>query len=301
MDKAVASAWFFLCDQFVEQLPAESLQNLPSPYIYWSGGFIYAVLLGVFMAVFITVFLNANAERFLSLTSEGMICEKVYKEFNGVYLIDNHGNWEGSAEFLYTRAIYRLDINNFKGSSQDFTGLMAIALMAIGEIGKRAMDYNLGINLIFWMMYQGTAKYQGSNQVISLAGSPKTIFNKQTLAGNLNNRNGVCDLVPRINYYKSDSLILFEYNYDAFVASPTCMDIIDPASMGYDQYLGQGVFKIAVDVQAIVTAVGVNLGLLSADELQEIPGSQFTYMYRGQEITLKKFYYPRFPGIFFFK
>lgn len=296
LDIWIKQLHLLLRDLFVNQLPAESLQNLPSPYIYWSGIFIYSAILAVFLAVFVSVFQSTRSERYLSLTSEGMICEEVYKEFSGTYLVDSNGNWEGLVDFKYTHAIYKLDINNFMGSQSDFSELMDAALAAINEIGAVAYEYNLGLNLVLWMMYQGTANYQGSKQVISLAGSPKTIFNRQNLAGGMNNIDGGCDVNPRINYYRSDATIVYEYQYEEFVQSTACMNIMNPLKAGFDPDLNQGVFKLSIHVESIITAIGVNLGLIAHDELEQIPGSEFTYSYKGEDFLLSSYYYSQFPG-----
>jgi hypothetical protein len=165
LDSAAHELSCFLRQLFVAQLPSEALQNLPSPYIYWSGAFVYLAILGLFIALFVSVFLKTRSARFLSLTSDGMICEKVYKEFDGEYLLSSTGYWEGTALFKYTHAVYRLNINNFHGSKTDFSDLMELAFESVAAIGEIARGYNLGLNLLFWMMYQGTAQFDGSTQV----------------------------------------------------------------------------------------------------------------------------------------
>lgn len=221
-------------------------------------------------------------------------CEAVLRPVNGVYMMDTDGNWQGDVDFTFAKAIYSLDFNNFLGSKEDFSYLLQDGYDEIEAIGAFSTSQSLAINLLFWMVFSATANWKGMYQQIQLTGSPTMVFDRRYMKAALSNVNGVCEAMSTTTFDKQNGLLTTVFDISEYIASPTCMDISNPAHLGYIPHFDNEKFRLNIDVRTLVTGAAVNMGILSPYELEIIPHTSSSAKVHGVTYEIDAFYNPRF-------
>ena len=132
-------------------IPVEDLRDLPTTYAYSLLAVSILGLIAAFATLLVSQYQNNINAVFLSLDSNAGKCEPVSRPVDGTYLADTNGNWEGSINFDYARAIYAVTFNNVNGSPEDIKELLVSGFEAFRGIGKTAQNQTLAKNMIFWM------------------------------------------------------------------------------------------------------------------------------------------------------
>lgn len=283
---------------FVDQLPSEYLQNLPTPYVFYMGFYAYASMLGIFIFIFYLSFLSANTLRFLSVTNNEKYCDSVHKSITQNFLFDDSGEWEGTLDFKYASAVYSMTLQNFSGSSEDFFNLATSGFVYINKYSSLAKSQNLAMNLIMWTTFQGIAEYGGNEHIIRIEGSTKTLFNRKYLVSSISNKHGTCLLPSDSTFDRSNAVLTIQYSYSQFMLpSSQCSSILNPSHVGYDADINGDYFRIKIDINTYATALSVNNRLIHAEDLQLIPRSTFDQDFDGSTIQLSLYNYDRFPNM----
>lgn len=83
------------------------------------------------------------------------------------------------------------------------------------------------------------------------------------------------------------------YSYAEFIANDACMQVADPKSLNYVPELGTDDFTLEFDVQSVMTALGVNYGIIDYEVLQEVPFTRGTFEIEGEMIVYAQYYNSR--------
>jgi hypothetical protein len=278
-------------------IPVEDLRDLPSSYGY---GLLAVSILGL-IAAFATLLVsqyqnNINAV-FLSLESSAGKCEPVSRPVDGTYLADTNGYWEGSIDFDYARAIYAVTFSNVNASPESIEELLKTGFDAFRGIGNVAKNQTLAKNMIFWMIYTITAEFGGGFQVMTMAGSPQTLFARRYAKAGLSNEFSMCDVNPFVSYDQANGLLTIRYSYDKYSNSTACSSIALAVHLGYVPYIDGENFVLTIDVRTFVTVVAINSGALDPATLSTIPNTEGQYVVDGVPYQYSQYYFAAYPGM----
>jgi hypothetical protein len=72
---------------------------------------------------------------------------------------------------------------------------------------------------------------------------------------------------------------------------------MNPTYFGYNSLTKPKTFTLSFDIRTIVTGIAVNLGIISVDQLEEIPKYRLSYFSGTTPILSRYFYDPRYAGM----
>jgi hypothetical protein len=247
---------------FVENMPLDSLKELPGYYLYIFGFLAYTAALTCFVYFVCTVYLQSMKQKFVSLdkVNDGAECEPVSREVGGTYYADFVGNWQGNNEFQYSNAPYRLDLTRFKSSNKEFKSFMIDVGENVTSMGSGAVSRDLAANLAYWMMWEVKLPYTKSINTFRMTGDPATVFQREFTFALMSNIQGHCLASPRVTTFdQSNFLLQLTYSVREFKADPICSDIATPELLGYVDSYDFDTFKLSLDVRSFIVAHGVGL------------------------------------------
>lgn len=284
-------------DIFYDNLPSDDIRDLPSFHAFTLGSFIYTISLASFVTFIVFGYLQDRSSRFLAVTPDSGECISVPKPVSGQFLADVNGEWEGSEDFVYTRAIYQFTLPNYAGNNKEYASMIDGAMQAADAMGRAGYQRNLGINILAWTVYSSSIRLGGSANRFSMSGSPRAVFDRRIFHAAFAGESGQCPVRPVVTYNTDSAQLTIQFDYNDFISNPSCLRLIDPRHMGFVPFYSGSNFQIIFDARSALTALSINYGLLAIDELESIPGTQFTYLVGGENLTLSQYYYPRYPGM----
>jgi hypothetical protein len=297
LGKLLSSIYGIAKDIFYDNLPSDDIRDLPSFHAFTLGSFIYTISIAAFVTFIVVGYLQDRSSRFLALTSDSGECKPVPKTVSGQFLADVNGEWEGSDKFIYSKAIYRFTLPNYEGTNQEYAFMMEKALDQTEVMGQEGYQRNLGINILAWTVFSSTIRRGGSANQFSMSGSPRAVFDRRIFSAAFAGIGGQCPIRPSVSYNTDSAQLTLKFSYNEFISNPSCFNLIDPRHMGYMDFYSGPNFQIVYDARSALTALAINYGLLSIDELELIPGTTFTELVRGENLTVSQYYYPRYPGM----
>jgi len=287
----------FLRDKFYENIPSDGIKELPAAHAFPLGLAAYVILTGTFLAFFLTGYLNDRNEKFLAVTKSAGDCNSVSKPISGTYLADYQGYWEGSADFNYNNAIYVMYAPQLDTTQSEYVNALDLAFSHLDEIAALSYTQSLAINLLYWMSWSGSVQLGSTVSRFGFTGSPSVVFDRGIYYASFSDQHSTCPVHPVVTYNSANSRISLQFDYAEFKASTECMSVINPEHIGYStQYSGK-YFNINIDAQTIITALSVNLGVISVDDLEPVPNTAFIYVDDGVSYNLGEYFYPLFPGM----
>lgn len=138
---------------------------------------------------------------------------------------------------------------------------------------------------------------QTSNQIqtFQLSGDPKIVFNPSTVVASMSNEAGNCDVPATVTYDRSVGIYTISYPITRYLLSSSCMNIANPVHFGY---VGIGSdFTIRIDMQSAITALGINIGVITPQQLEKVPYTESSFVSGGIDYVANFYYYPRYPGM----
>jgi hypothetical protein len=284
-----------ILDMIYGVFPVESLKDIPNIFTYLIVGFMTGFISFIFLYSVIYGYKISRNEQFLSLSNQAGSCSSISKVIDSQFMADVHGNWEGQIDFEYRYAIYAGTLNNFNGNEVEFNELLREVFEQIDQLGEQSYRLDLAENLVIWMASSLRAFSQNQVHTIQFTGDPKIVFNSQYIFPALSNQQGNCEVAPHVSYDRSVGVFTISYPIDQYLASPTCMAIVNPYHCGYR---GQGpLFTLLIDMQSAITAIGINTGVIDFNELEIVPDTRSTFSSQGVVYETQYYFYPRYPGM----
>ena len=100
------------------------------------------------------------------------------------------------------------------------------------------------------------------------------------------------------NYDLANALNTGMYDYEDFIAAPSCNTSVNPTHLGYNFVLSGADFSTSMDVRTLVDSMAVNFGLLPLYQLNAVSGiSPTTYTYRNNTYTGRYYADTWYPGM----
>jgi len=278
---------------FLRTISSEDVQQMPPQYLYPVGALLLLLTLCIFVAVFVPGYYSTMRTRYLAPAGDSKYCTDVPISNTGTYLATQEGDWQGSPTFSYANASYSASITNLQLSSTDFQILMTEIYNDLLKVGAITAKQTLAYNLLYWMSW--VAVQPGNNaQRFTLTGTPSAIFNRQHTVGTLSNVLYDCNASSQGNFDPSTGTMTVTYNVDEFLTNPTCNQSY-PQYMGYSTLAHSHNFDVTVDIFSLITALAVNIGITSVENLQAFNNGQL--LYNGAYYPTTSYVDPRYPGM----
>lgn len=257
---------------FVNNIPLQSIRDLPDRYMYLFGALAHIFSISCFLYFTYIGYTALRTQKTLSLDDNSGICRLVGKEVSGVYVGDEFGHWAGVSSFKDEYGLYRLELNNFKDGKEEYQKIMRYFKQLLREVGRGARNRSLASNLVYWMTWQPWYVDGENVQKFGMNSDPIYVFDRSYIAGGLGNWEGNCPLHTVNAYDRANGIVSISFHYPDFINEPLCTSQMDPLKFGYIPEYDGDTFTIKLDVTAFATAVAVNLMVLQFQSLIVIPG-----------------------------
>ncbi len=281
-------------------------RELPSDAVLMISFFIILVLIGAFLAFFLIGYMNGLNTTYLSPydvtnynSSSSKYCHQVLTTNTGSYLATSTGQWQSDANFQYSNASYQAMVTSLSIAYDEYSFLMELIYEAILKLGQQAAHNSLTYNLIYWMtavfVIPGT-----TTQRFYLTGSPITVFNRQHIGGVMSSVLGICsskNVSSTTSYDSNSGIIQLTYSYEQYMENSLCLSAGDPMKLGYIPAISTDDFILKFDVRSLISAIAVNIGVITAAELVAISGFEADIPYAGHIFTVSTYYNPKFPSM----
>lgn len=294
----------FVCDKtnqlFLSYLPSDDIKAMSPEYLYPIGCFAILALIGIFLAVFLSGLSASARTQYLSPstgTSATKLCDTVPTINTGTYLATQSGVWEGADGFQYGEATYQLSVTSLSLTYDEYIEVMNNAYLSLQSLNIWAKTYDVAQNLIYWMSGVFIPFEDNPAQRFGFTGTPLAVFDRQKIVGAMANVMGGCNASSETTFDASTGKLTFVYDYTEYIASPSCMAVADPVILGYYAPTDKNKFTMRFDVRTLITAVAVNMGALSFDELVEIPAYTDTFLFGGIIYNVSSYYDPKYKGM----
>lgn len=269
-------------------------------YLYPIGALAVLSLIAIFLAIFLNGFYSSIHTQYLSPssgTSASKNCVSIPTINTGNYLATQSGIWQGADGFQYGNAAYLLSVTSLSLLYDDYATMMNDAYKSLQQVNENALSNDLAQNLVYWMSGVSLPYPDNPAQRLSFTGTPLVIFNRQKVVAGMANVLGACNATSVTNFDPSTGKLTIAYNYEDYVASETCMNIINPIYMGYYGPSDKNEFKLTFDVRTMITAVAINMGVLGVSELVQIPALNSVYAFGGEVYNVSSYYDPKYYGM----
>lgn len=130
----------------------------------------------------------------MSLSNDQGSCESVLVPLSGTYYVDRSGNWENTAGFQYSDAVYQFTFASFLGDEAAFSDLMKTFQSNMQALSLITLNNDLAFNLVVWSAYSARIQPNSNSgiQTLFLSASPQYIFNLNYQIGTISDVNADC-------------------------------------------------------------------------------------------------------------
>lgn len=240
---------------FVENIPVESLKELPLAYMYIFGGVAYVASFACFLYFAWAGYKQLTTKEFITPNSNDGICHSVLRSVDAVYFGDRLGFWSGDSLFQYSNALYQVNLRKFKESTKSYSSKMQTVGDELKLIGQTSYHRNLAGNIVYWVAWQ--TFLPDTSSTFHMLGSPTIIFDRQLRFGLISNVKGECLVQRQTTFDRANSFFELTYDVTEFKANEICTSAATPEAMGYNAAYDFNAFSLQLDVRAFVTSFAV--------------------------------------------
>ena len=285
-----------LIDGACDAIPSDDVQALPKNYRYSIGIFFYTVLGVIFAVLFNQAYHKSRTTKYLSPITSNIYCHNISATNTGTYLATMNGLWQGNPSFEYSSAAYQLQVTSHAFPVSNYTSGMETVYQKIFNLTKIMNTSDLSLNLLIWMSYN--IQISGITNYFTFTGNPTYIFNRQHATGSLSSVHGICQNASVTSGYDfTSSTLSSAYFYHKFIVNPICMEAAIPQYFGFLPKLSSDSFQLRLDVRSIVTALAVNTGGLSMNNMNQISSTKTNFSYKGVNYIAAQYYNQKFYGM----
>jgi hypothetical protein len=256
-------------------------------------------ILAAFALIFWTGYVAEITQRYLSpfQYARGSLCDIVSISNSGTFLVSTEGYWEGSQNFSYSTAIYQLQLLNTKYTMNEYIDTVKFFQESTEYISTNiSVHVDLAMNLIYWMSYVIVYRNSDANRFHMFA-DPAVVFNREYVSGAFTSIIGDCSNIATAKFDKANAALSISYYIEDYEADSICSSIIEPETIGFASYINPYQFNIELDVRSFITAVAINLKILSLDSIQQVRDSVQSIEIAGVNLTFAYYVDPRYPGM----
>jgi hypothetical protein len=182
-----------------------------------------------------------------------------------------------------------------------FSNAMIEVSNKLKSLGVEARNKTLVYNLLTWCHFIYNFNIPTTDETFQsfyFTATPNSVFNRNHMYGNIGNVHASCSVYPQVLYYKESSMLRISWSIDDYY-SASCDTIVNPFNYGYD---GVSNYAVAFDLISHTTAMAVNMGTISLDDLEienYDPANVISYMDVTTgvtyDLTYNSYFDPQYP------
>lgn len=280
-------------DMFLANLPLPMIATLSKSKALVFGLIAYAVVAGIFLYFAVSGFDQTRKEEFVSLDSSAGECVSVERPLTGFFYASSDGVWQGNTGYQYTHSIYEYQFSGMSADDDQFYDtLMDLKTSVLSKIGAIQSESNLAYNLLYWMHFTSLFSTTGSSvQLFGFTGEPADVFKRAYVSGGIAKNLTQCSVYPVISFDQSVARMTMTYQYDEYMAQPSCYDTANPEdSLGWDEAYDHNTLPLEIDMISLTSAIAVNLGILRSVFLEKTGDITMQFEYGGVQAGFQQFY-----------
>lgn len=229
-------------------------------------------------------------------------CDPVSVTVTGTFLMDSNGLWEGSQNFSYEKALYKLKLVNIALTTSEYEEIITKFATEVKAIGENMIDRDISYSLIAWTTFASEYSVGSGTIRLSAIGDASKLFNNQYYGAAVTRKNAYC-LSPALaesnpwsvsyDYYTSEINVnipvsLSYTSLGEALAEEPCPSLFTVA----DDFLFDSKFdsslSIKFDARSIAVAISINIRISSFDTLAAVSetvlsNNQFYGLYFSEE------------------
>ncbi len=298
--------WFFqqFEEFFIKFIPFPGFREYPPRFMYPSGLILIALIVACWATIFGFLFYAESSNTYLSPADNppaysGATCKDVLVSNTGSYLATRQGLWEGRGGFDYADAAYSLTTSSWKMDHDYYTKAMNSLHDYLVYVGEETSKSDLSWNLLYWFSFIALADPTDFANRVTLVGDPSIAFNRQNIVGTISSAHGECQLADQITTFdKANGILSLSIPSIDYNNSSNCLAAGNPIYLGYNKFITGNNFKINLDIFSLVTALAVNLNILTFDALIEVKAFRSNITFTdGSVVLTSRYFNPKFPGM----
>lgn len=294
----MGKTWSMVEEVVVDTVGSTMLRYMDPKYLVPIAIFILICMFALFMLILVNGYVTEINQTYLSPSSgaDPHLCQNVLVANSGDFLLSTEGYWIGQPGFSYSESRFVASVKNVMISDAEYEVFVGYFQESIDYLAQEVMpSLDLGSQLLYWTSYVIPEPGSQTNRFF-LNAHPGTIFDREYTAGALTNEQYDCKAAATGSFDPANNKLQVSFNIADYESS-NCTRIAPPELLGYQASVSPGVFKIALDVRSLMTAVAVNLNVLSLSSLQYVTRSNYTVNFDGNNVTFSKYLDPRYPGM----
>jgi hypothetical protein len=256
---------------------------------------VFAVLL--YQAAFIALLIyfvvssynDGVSQSFISLDKTSGVCKtdrsldvccEVPQTVTGTFLADTKGLWNTQNGFSYINNNYAVTVAGLEYTNAQWEHVMKNITEQLSTIGLKGENRDLAWNMVAWASFTAQNLERGFLQFYA-TGTPAIMFDKPIGAygvASAVSQNRECNQSMDVTYssattYLDVNINLCDDNGEGCPNNP-CPGVLAPQALGYDIYNDAAGpdLTMRISMQAVSTALAVNLGMTKLNTLVMIPG-----------------------------
>lgn len=300
-EKSIARIRVYAAQLFLALVPSDDIKQMPPNYMYSFGGILVVMLMGIFVGLFVNGYISSASRKFLAPLIDTITpssnCQTISVANTGQYRASTSGIWEGQDNFVYSEAVYMIQVTNFEVDYVEYQSIMGSVYESLQSVGQVAKNQSLQINMLYWLTYSAYGGTNNAAQRFELMGNPLVVFNRQQIVGYLGGVNGTCQMTSSNVFDSSNGLLITNFVAASYEQSSVCMSCGPPSDFGYLEGSSGSTFHVSVDVRSLVTCMAVNMGLIPPEALVEIKVFGDYEQYGDLLIYSSTYYDPKYPSM----
>mmetsp|Transcript_15500 Transcript_15500/g.33838 ORF Transcript_15500/g.33838 Transcript_15500/m.33838 type:complete len:353 (-) Transcript_15500:524-1582(-) len=232
----------------------------------------------------VSAYQDATTSSFISIDSSAGVCKgeagstsccEVPMSITGTFLADTQGKWNTEPGFNPVNGNYAVTVVGLEYTNKQWTEVMESITAQMKAVGERGADRDLSWNLIAWSSFSAHNVERGSLRFYA-TGKASVIFSKPVrnmgFASEVSDASE-CTVATTPFFNPSTSKLTVEVRLcDGGACENPCPGVLAPQAMGYDSFASdEGYMKLTVDMQAVSTAIAVNLNMTKLNNLVQVP------------------------------
>lgn len=289
-----------LDETFTSAIPSEDIRAMPAKYRYPIGILLVLSLVALLIDLIYTAYTVARNTQYLSPLdgdTASANCEAITTTNSGNYLFSFTGYWQGSTGFEYAQASFELLLTSYSSTTSNFNAGMDSLYSGISNLGTYMKTYDLSINILVWTSYAILIETNNTANRFVMSGDPVVVFDRQHVTVSSMSIHGICNITAATGFDYATGSLYVTYPYKEYMNHPVCNETFNPLYAGYVPGLTEDTIDLAIDVRSLVTAIAVNINLISFDQLVEIEAYRDLIEYANVPYIVSMYYDPKYVGM----
>lgn len=243
------------------------------------------------------------------LTSPYRECFEVPNALTGTWTLDTNGYWNGKTDFEPGLGFLSVELNAFQKSIPEYQDFMMKIKDAIIEVAANASIRDVSMNIAYWTnwAYPIDDSSSGTTHLIRFTGQPSYVFDRFYKSVSMVDPKRQCFAIPSIFFDKSTGNFLVQYMYNEYTMLATkqalnyptadastqlgCCNwqtqtqspgsiqkaddsqcVLPAVGFGYNSAFDSSHFSIRYNINSLMTAFAVNMGITPYEVLSFAKG-----------------------------